>query len=367
MPGVTPRRVLLTADAVGGVWRYALELAAGFAARGTETVLAVMGPPPTDARRAEVRGIARLIETGLPLDWTAENEHALSRAARELSALVSRTGADLVQLHAPAFAGLTRWPVPVVSVAHSCLGTWWRAVRGTDPPDDFAWRVAATASGLRASDAVIAPSHAFAAALRATYGDDVAITVVHNGRQAPPEPRASRELAVLTVGRLWDDGKGAVTLDRAASRLHVPVYAAGPTEGPNNVAVQFENLRLLGELDEAALRARYAATAVFASPALYEPFGLGVLEAAQSGMALVLSDIPSFRELWDGAATFIAPGADDELLLGLTRLLDDPALTARYGALARERARSYTIGAMVEGTMAVHRAVLRRRPLASVA
>src|SRR6185312_2636779 len=165
---------------------------------------------------------------GLPLDWTAENEQALARAADELAALALSTGADLVQLHAPAFAGLTRWPVPVVSVAHSCLGTWWRAVRGTDLPDDFAWRAEATARGLRASDAVIAPSHAFAASLRATYGDDIAITVVHNGRHAPPEPRARRELAVLTVGRLWDDGKNVVTLDRAASRLHSPVYAAGP-------------------------------------------------------------------------------------------------------------------------------------------
>ena len=78
----------------------------------------------------------------------------------------------------------------------------------------------------------------------------------------------------------------------------------------------------LGELDEAALQARYAGTAVFASPARYEPFGLGVLEAAQSGMALVLSDIPTFRELWDGAARFVAPEADDELLRTLARLLD---------------------------------------------
>ena len=50
-----------------------------------------------------------------------------------------------------------------------------------------------------------------------------------------------------------------------------------------------------------------ARTAVFVSPALYEPFGLAVLEAAQAGCALVLSDIPTFRELWDGVALFVAP------------------------------------------------------------
>ncbi|MEO8715688.1 MAG: glycosyltransferase family 4 protein, partial [Acetobacteraceae bacterium] len=232
---------------------------------------------------------------------------------------------------------------------------------------DFAWRVAATASGLRASDAVIAPSHAFAAALRATYGDDIAITVVHNGRHAPRETRASRELAVLAVGRLWDDGKNIAALDRVAGRLRAPVYAAGPTEGPNGAAARFGNVRLLGELDGATLQARYAETAVFASPALYEPFGLGVLEAAQSGMALVLSDIPTFRELWDGTALFVAAQADDEWLRTLTRLLADPAMTARFGALARERARKYTVEAMVERTVAVHRAVLPPRQFASVA
>ena len=367
MPVLNPRRVLLTADAVGGVWRYALELAEGFAGRGIETVLAVLGPAPNEVQREEAGAVARLIESDLPLDWTAESEHALARAAGELSLLASRAGAALVQLHAPAFAGLTRWPVPVVSVAHSCLGTWWDAVRGTDPPDDFAWRVAATAHGLRASDAVIAPSNAFAAALRAIYGDDIAITVVHNGRRAPPETRASRERAVLAVGRLWDEGKNVAALDRVAGRLHAPVYAAGPTAGPNGVASRFENLRLLGELDQATLQTRYAEAAVFASPALYEPFGLGVLEAAQSGMALVLSDIPTFRELWDGAALFVAARADDEWLRTLTRLLADPAMIARYGALARERARNYTVEAMIDQTASVHRAVLPPRRLASVA
>ena len=34
-------------------------------------------------------------------------------------------------------------------------------------------------------------------------------------------------------------------------------------------------------------------------PARYEPFGLSILEAALSGCALVLGDLPSLRELWD--------------------------------------------------------------------
>ena len=57
--------------------------------------------------------------------------------------------------------------------------------------------------------------------------------------------------------------------------------------------------------------------------ARYEPFGLAVLEAAQAGMRLVLSDIPSFRELWDGAATFVASRRAD-LLPALRHALAAP-------------------------------------------
>jgi glycogen synthase len=83
-----------------------------------------------------------------------------------------------------------------------------------------------------------------------------------------------------------------------------------------------------------------------------------VLEAAQAGMALVQSDIPTFRELWSGAAQFVDPGDPRGLAVELRRLLDDVEECARLGAAARERAREYTADAMVEATLAVHRAVL---------
>ena len=78
--------------------------------------------------------------------------------------------------------------------------------------------------------------------------------------------------------------------------------------------------------------------------------GLSVLEAAQAGMRLVLSDIASFRELWEGAATFVS--AADGWAPALRVALD-----AAGDGGARERARRYTLDATVEGTLAVHRAV----------
>jgi len=345
------QRLLVTTDAVGGVWRYAVDLAGGLSARGIGTVLAVMGPAADSAQRREAEAVPglRLVQTGLPLDWTAESPEALAHASEKLTVLAALTGVSSVHLHAPALVGTRAWPVPVVAVAHSCVGTWWRAVRGGDMPADFGWRSDAAAAGLRAAAAVIAPTAAHAALLQVVYGP-MPIQVVHNGRDPAPLPTLPRARAVLTAGRLWDEGKGIARLDQAAAGLGAPVRAAGPVQGPNGAQASFRHLDLLGLLDQPGMEAAYAGATVYASLARYEPFGLAVLEAAQAGMALVLSDITGFRELWDGAALFV--GDSDDAQPALRQALDDPAPLA---AVARQRAARYTADAMTHATLAVHR------------
>ena len=347
MPGV-----LLTTDAVGGVWRYTLDLAQGLARRGVPTLVAVLGPAPSAAQRAEATGIA-MTETGLALDWTAADPEQLAAATAGLQGLAAAFGASSVHLHAPALAGSARWRRPVVAVGHSCVASWWRAVRGGPLPQDLRWRAAAAAAGLRTADAVIAPTLAHADAMRAAYGD-MAIKVVRNGAAevaacGRPSGRP-RERAVLTAGRLWDEGKNAAALDRAAPSVGAPIRAAGPTTGPNGATIALGNLHLLGSLGPAAMQGAYEGATIFASMARYEPFGLAVLEAARAGMRLVLSDIPAFRELWDGAATFVA---DETALAPALR----QALAQKGDGGARVRAQRYTLDATVEGTLALHRRV----------
>src|SRR5437588_13008138 len=65
MPSV-PIKVLMTTDAVGGVWTYSTELASELAAAGMEVHLVTMGPPPRAEKRAmlhDSRG--RVIESPL--------------------------------------------------------------------------------------------------------------------------------------------------------------------------------------------------------------------------------------------------------------------------------------------------------------
>lgn len=352
-------RVFMTADTVGGVWSYALELMAGLARRGIEIHLAVLGPAPApvleQARR--IAGVTAFA-AGLPLDWTARSAAELEHATEELVRLAEAGGADVIHLNTPGLAA-ARYPAPIVAVAHSCVATWWRACYGGPLPDDFVWRTAMTARGLRAADAIVTPSASFAAAVAETYGSDLAIAPVLNGRTlALPQPSPVKQRCVLAAGRLWDEGKNVAALDRAAAQLDAPFFAAGPVIGPNGARIQLAYLQPLGALDAERLASWYERASIFASAARYEPFGLTALEAAGAGAALVLSDIPTFRELWDGAAVFVA----DENAFGsvLQDLLDHPARVRDLAAAARMRAMRYSAEAMVDGLLDVYRSAQAR-------
>lgn len=358
-----PAHVLMTADAVGGVWTYATDLAGGLAAHGVETTLAVLGPPPDEARRRQAEAIPGLVllETGLPLDWLSDAE-ATRRSARALARLARRRNVDLVHLNSPTLAAAAEWTVPRVGVVHGCVSAWWQAAHPDAPlPADLAWHRRMMARGLGVCNRVIAPSAAYAATVRALYRLKQTPAVVWNGRSWPPE-RQAQALAprVLTAGRLWDPVKDSLLLDAVAARLDVPFDAAGPTVGPQGQGFVLSDLNLLGDLSPADLRQQLSARPVFVSASRFEPFGLAVLEAAASGCALVLSDIPTFRELWDGAALFAPVGCDVEYAGLINDLIGNPQLRLNLGEAARSRAADFGVARMAAGTLREYRTALQQ-------
>lgn len=360
------RRLLLVGDAVGGVWVYSLELARALKPLGIETVLAVTGPAPSAGQR-EAAAEMQLIDSGLPLEWLDTSEDEIARASAELARIAASERADMVQTSSAALLAGASFDCPTVAVQHSCIATWWQAVKGRALPADFQWRQELVARGLRRADAVVAPSRAFAEATRRAYALERPVIAVHNGRT----PRQFRELPqghfVFTAGRLWDEGKNAATLDGAAARIDAPFQAAGATHGPNGTSFQADHLITLGELGEDKVGGVLAARPVYASAALYEPFGLSVLEAAQAGCALVLSDIPTHRELWEGAAVFV--GARDERGFGdaVERLLDDRDERCRLGERARIHARRYSPEHMAGGMAEIYTGVAQPQLMAGAA
>lgn len=354
-------KLLLTTDAVGGVWTYSLDLAQALAeAEDVMVYLAVLGPSPTPEQldaAAATPGL-QLIDTGLPLDWLAAEPAQLFDAARTLNRLATVAGVNIVQLHTPALAAIP-FDEPVVGVVHSCVGSWWSAVKDGPLPDDLAWRADLVREGLHHLDAVIAPTHAFAASVREAYGLPNLPIAVHNGR-IPITPSAARPPvdAVFTAGRLWDEGKDIAAFDRAAALAPVPFRAAGSLEGPNGAHVTLTHVEALGRLDEIALKEHLARRPIFVSTARYEPFGLSVLEAAQAGCALVLTDIPTFRELWHDAAVFVPLHDEHAIAAAVGTLIADPAARARMGQAAKERSERFTPSATATAMLDQYRALL---------
>lgn len=356
-----PLRLFMTADAVGGVWTYGLDLSAELAASGVQVTLAVLGPAPNDAQRRDASAIAglKLIETGLELDWTTRDPGAARAAAKALRALVQQLAPDVVHLNSPSLAAAGPCPAPVLGVSHSCHATWWSAVKGGAAPDDFAWRARLLREGLLACDLVVTPTCSFATATARAY-DIAPPLVVLNGRPPAPEgpPRRGAPF-VFTAGRLWDEGKNVQTLDRAAAISPLPVVAAGPLKGPDGSScAELTSARALGPLSHRQVGRWLCRASVYASSARYEPFGLGVLEAAQNGCALVLSDIPTFRELWDGAAMFADPGDAPGFAAHFERLGANPPERRRLGELALARSARFSSAALGQTMHALYSRLL---------
>ena len=354
--GHPPLRVLLTTDAVGGIWSYALDLADGLRRAGAAVLLAVFGPAPDPTqRRAAADAEIDLVMLPQAPEWLAADGQAVAAAAAALAALARRWRADLLHLNSPALAADAAFPCPVVAVHHSCVATWWAAVRGGPEPADFAWRTALTRRGFARVDAIAAPSAAFAATTAAAYGLPALPVVVRNGRSRAPRVAPLADAPrIFTAGRLWDEGKGVAALDRAAQAVRAPIVAAGPTRGPNGSSLGCSHLVLTGALAADVVRRYLAARPIYVAPARYEPFGLAVLEAAQAGCPLVLNDLPTFREMWGGAAVFVDAGDAAELSHALNRLSDNACARDELGAAARSRAQRYTLEAMVAGTRALY-------------
>src|SRR3954454_18301707 len=66
-----PRRILMTADTVGGVWTYALELAQALTPHGVEITLATMGPRANARQKDDAAQIPnlKLVESDFKLEW----------------------------------------------------------------------------------------------------------------------------------------------------------------------------------------------------------------------------------------------------------------------------------------------------------
>ena len=351
----------MTADTVGGVWTYAVDLCEVLQQHNVEVHLATMGKLLNQQQHKQIRKLSnvKLYESAYKLEWMQDPWNEVELAKKWLSEIIEKVKPQL--LHFNNFMDFGRkWDCKVVTVFHSDVGTWWKAVKGDEAPTEWNYYIEVVASALRNSDIVIAPSRAILEDAQDIHGAFSSVKVIYNGTELKNDSSNVKQSFIFSAGRVWDEAKNIKLLSGLAEKLVWPLYVAGDNKHPDlETAEQKYNAQFIGNLDRGQMLNMMSKAAIFTSPAKYEPFGLAVLEAANSGCALVLSDIGTFREIWADAALYFDPNNEDEYLSVLNRLIEDKVLRQIMMVKASERAKLYNKELTAEKYMAVYNQLLQ--------
>jgi len=339
-----PLKILMTADAVGGVWSYCLTLARAMRPYEVSFVLATMGPRPSADQVTEAAAISNLslAVSDYKLEWMPDPWDDVNAASDWLRSLEQHERPDIIHLNGYSHAAAP-FAAPALVVGHSCCLSWWRACKQCDAPADWDEYRERVTSGLRCADAFVAPTAAMLHEYQRLYAQLPPSRVIHNAAAMPRTKHTCKAPSVLTAGRAWDHAKNIGIVGDVAPHLPWPVSIAGDTVGPVGSTALPSTVRQLGRLTTHQMHHALARASIYLHPALYEPFGLLPLEAAHHGCALILADIPTLREVWGDAAVFFDPRDPTDLIRSVRSLTACPERLAACSRLAARQAQSYSI------------------------
>lgn len=159
-----------------------------------------------------------------------------------------------------------------------------------------------------------------------------------------------RAVWLLAVGMMRPGDKAAsyAALGRGLARLDLKTDwrlivvgdgVARPDIEPALAAAARGRAVFAGALDEADLARYYAAADLMAWPAVGEAFGMAMLEAQASGLAVVAGDVGGVSAVvTDGVSGRLTPAGDDAAFAtALAALIADPARRAAFGRAGRRR------------------------------
>jgi glycosyltransferase involved in cell wall biosynthesis len=347
-------KVLMSTDNIGGVWTFSLSLARGLRKNGVEVLLAVIGEEVSDSQKQELESFDWKFFRAKQ-EWMPEPWEDIERAGEWLMGLGNSHFPDIVHLNSYSFGSL-RWDMPVVMTAHSCVLSWWKAVK--KEPAGAGWDVyrERVRNGIRSANIVVAPSHAMIESVEELYGPSRK-TVIRNGAEASGYYTGQKEEIIFSMGRLWDEAKNIRLVFEAAGSINYPVYVAGSydVKGLNIPS----NVHMLGHLNHNEIAGWLSRSAIFLLPVKYEPFGYTFLEAALSGCAIITGDIPSMRELWPDAAVFVDPFDSRKLVVTVNGLMADSEYRQSLSGAARRKAvADYSASEMTRNYMDIYHQVL---------
>ncbi|HSG40198.1 MAG TPA: glycosyltransferase family 1 protein [Thermoanaerobaculia bacterium] len=213
------------------------------------------------------------------------------------------------------------------------------------------------------------------------------IEVIHNGvdeafrqRLAPDDlQRWLRDLGIpqpylLFVGNPAKPHKNLDTVVQAYARARrmaqfdAPLICVGSRQGSEfKIRARAEYLgigdkvRLLGHVAQEALPAIYQGATLFLYPTLYEGFGLPVIEAMASGVAVITSNTSALKEISEGFALLVDPLDLDGIAKAIASLMGSPERRAAFAERGIRRAEDFRWDEMARKTLDIYMSVIEGR------
>ena len=363
--------VLVTADSLSGSWAYARELVTGLVTRGVRVTLVSFGEIPLPEQTAWMDHLHGLDyrPTAFHLEWMQDAKEDLPESSAFLCELVRELRPDLLHLNQFCYGNLPV-DVPRVVMAHGDLITWSHAVHNhaSHSERSLKWYRNTVLAGLAGADAVVAPSEWMLDRISEYYRRPQRGEVIYPGRNPIFfNPYISKDDCVLAVGRMVDAGKQVFLLTQQPYSVPVCIVGAEhtvptpriPIRADVKVATDQTSVAIRGPQTEAQLHALYSRASIYAATARYDPLGMAALDGAFSRCAIVANDIPSFREIWGGAALYFRTNDAASLAENISRLNDDRAMRRAYAEMAYSRARErFTTKRMIDECLYLYRSLV---------
>lgn len=351
-------------DRYGGVQTHVRSLAAALRRRDHRVLVIAPTAGEVGTEEPGVRTVGRTLPVPAngsvaPLAFGPLAAAAMRRELREFDA-------DVVHIHeplVPSLSLLALWNArsPVVGTFHAAAGS------------SVGYRLARPLleRALHRVTVRTAVSNAARALAEEYFPGDFVITP--NGIDLERFEKASAmrlsesPMSVLFFSRL-EKRKGLSVLVRAAALMtdvafRLVVAGAGPLErSAKSLAASLGvEAEFLGRVDEADVAGLYRSATVYCAPGLGgESFGIVLLEAMASGVPVVCSDLPGFRDVAKDQALLVPPGDPASLAEALRRVLVDPSERERMSKASRARAADYDWNVLVEQVEGVYERAMAR-------
>lgn len=331
---------LITRAEMGGSQTHLLELLHGF--RHEFRLSVATGEEGFLTEFARTLGVQTFVLPNLVQPLEPLNDF---KALADIVRLLKRCKPDLIHCHTSKAGILGRAAARVVGVPAVFTAHTWSFAEGTSR----LWKLIGTPAerlAARCSAKIIAVSESNRRlAISRKVAPESKIVTVHNGipdtlHRARPNRSGVPELVMVAR---FAPQKNQRQLLEAVSGIERPFHLTFVGDGPTRAAIEqlAHQLGLRERVSFVGVRTDtdriLANSDIFVLATNWEGFPITILEAMRAGLPVVATDVDGVGEaVIDGETGYSTPRGDTPALAErLTRLLEDPGLRARMGAMGR--------------------------------